>query len=50
MKAKMFKAAGTALLLIGRPEFRLLVKEPVYFNLEHLYRKGGSCSLGSFGK
>ena len=46
----MFKAGGILLLLIGRPEFRLLAKEPVYFSLERAYRKAGSCSVGSFGE
>lgn len=46
----MFKAGGIPLLLIGRSEFRLLVKEPVCFSLEHAYGKAASCSVGSFGE
>lgn len=35
----MFKIGGILLLLIGKPEFRLHVKEPVYFIFKHAYRK-----------
>lgn len=46
----MFKAGGIPLLLIGRTEFRLLAKDPIYFSLERAYRKAGSCSVGSLGE
>lgn len=46
----MFKAGGIPLLFIGRPEFRLLEKEAVYFVLERACRVAGSCSVGFFGE
>lgn len=41
----MFKTGGIPLLLIRKPEFRLLVKEPVYFIFKHAYRKLVSAQL-----
>lgn len=49
-ESKMFKSGGIPLLLIGKPEFRLLVEQPVYFIFERAYRKAGSCSAESFGE
>jgi len=46
----MFKGGGVSLLLIGRSEFSLLLKDPVYFSLEHAHRKAVGCSVGAFGK
>lgn len=35
----MFKTGEIPFLLTGKPEFRLLVKEPVYLIFKHAYRK-----------